>query len=98
MTAARSAAGLDDRIADQRSRASQILCALLRDIQLSLSRFNPLRAVEASPAAVDRSADRVLEFFREVSREEAREVLRELLAELDAADLAVIARTDPTTP
>lgn len=78
---------------DERSRAQQLLTALVRDLQRGLGRLNPLRAVEVPPAAVDRSADRLLGLFREVSRAEAREVLLELLAELDAADLDVIART-----
>lgn len=83
---------VDQRHDDERSRAQQLLTALIRDVQRGLGRLNPLRVVEVPPAALDRGADRVLEFFREVSRAEAREVLQELLAELDAADLAAVAR------
>lgn len=87
-----------DRHRAQRSRATQLVCALIRDLQHGLGRLNPLRHVEPPPAAVDRTAERVLEFFREVSRDEARAVLQELLAELDADDLAAIARNHrPTT-
>lgn len=84
---------IDPRHADQQARAQQIVAALIRDLQHGLGKLNPLRHVEPRPAAVDLAASRVLELLREVAREEAAAAVR---AELDAADLAVLARTgDP---